>query len=102
MATTTELKTDNPSFVLHGVHDVKIEEVSDSFVNGLGVQPGQCQTRLQVMTLSILTSAPDSRDRGRPGSRRHFKDWYLRLGRSLPRARCHWILCGQGAHVSWP
>lgn len=29
MATYTQLKTDNPSFVLHGVHDVKIEEVSD-------------------------------------------------------------------------
>lgn len=40
MATSTQLKTDNPSFVLHGVHDVKIEEVSvDETGDGLGVEP---------------------------------------------------------------
>lgn len=28
MTNSSELKSDNPSFVLHGVHNVKIEEVS--------------------------------------------------------------------------
>lgn len=37
---TTELKSDNPSFVLHGVHDVKIEEVSPWMVWGLELDAG--------------------------------------------------------------